>query len=161
MYLFPLDGVRNYLQNAVRVLQQRAVPSTTVKREVILKHLRQSLKQRKIKHVKSLSAQDQEVGRAKEAKPPADVGSVKMDQSKPIVVALATLIVVGTIGSFGMVIQRWTEWTTSTLINLDKQNAVIEQKLESTNAMIAQNHEMLKALMSSDTQKTYYRVEND
>lgn len=84
-----------------------------------------------------------------------------MDQSKPIVVALATLIVVGTIGSFGMVIQRWTEWTTSTLINLDKQNAVIEQKLESTNAMIAQNHEMLKALMSSDTQKTYYRVEND
>ena len=84
-----------------------------------------------------------------------------MDQNKPIVVALATLIVVGTVGSFGMVIQRWTEWTTSTLINLDKQNAVIEQKLESTNAMIAQNHEMLKALMGSDTQKTYYKVEND
>lgn len=84
-----------------------------------------------------------------------------MDQNKPIVVALATLIVVGTVGSFGMVIQRWTEWTTSTLINLDKQNAVIEQKLESTNAMIAQNHEMLKALMGSNTQKTYYKVEND
>lgn len=84
-----------------------------------------------------------------------------MDQNKPIIVALATLIVMGTVGSFGMVIQRWTEWTTSTLINLDKQNAVIEQKLESTNAMIAQNHEMLKALMGSDTQKTYYKVEND
>ena len=84
-----------------------------------------------------------------------------MDHNKPLVIALASLIVVGTFGSFGMVIQRWTEWTTSTLINLDKQNAVIEQKLENTNKMIAQNHEMLKALMSSDTRKTYYRVEND
>lgn len=84
-----------------------------------------------------------------------------MDQNKPIVIALAFLIVAGTIGSFGMVIQRWTEWTTSTLINLDKQNAVIEQKLESTNDMIAQNHEMLKALMGSNTRKTYYKVEND
>jgi hypothetical protein len=161
MYLFPLDAARNYLLHAVRALQRRAAPSTTVKQEVILKHLRQSLKQRKIKHVRSLSAQDQGVGQAKEARPLEDVGSVKMDQNKPIVIGLAFLIVAGTIGSFGMVIQRWTEWTTSTLINLDKQNAVIEQKLESTNAMIAQNHEMLKALMGSDTQKTYYKVEND
>ena len=161
MYLFPLDAARNYLLHAVRVLRQKAALDTTVKQEVISKHLRQSLRQRKIKHVKSLSAQDQEVGRAKEEKRPVDVGSVKMDQNKPVVIALASLIVVGTFGSFGMVIQRWTEWTTSTLINLDKQNAVIEQKLENTNKMIAQNHEMLKALMSSDTRKTYYKVEND
>jgi len=161
MYLFPLDAARNYLLHAVRALQERAAPSTTVKQEVISKHLRQILKQRKIRHVKSPSAPDQGVGLAKEAGPREDVGSVKMDQNKPIVIALAFLIVAGTIGSFGVVIQRWTEWTTSTLINLDKQNAVIEQKLESTNAMIAQNHEMLKALMGNNTQKTYYKVEND
>jgi len=161
MYHFPLEEARSFLQNVVRVLQQKAAPSTTVKQEVILKHLRQTLKQRKIKHVKNLSAQDQGVGQAREEGRRVGVGNVKMEQNKPIVIALAFLIVAGTIGSFGVVIQRWTEWTTSTLINLDKQNAVIEQKLESTNAMIAQNHEMLKALMGNNTQKTYYKVEND
>lgn len=161
MYHFPLEGARSYLQSVARVLRQKAVLNTTVKQEVISRLLRQTLKQRKIKHVKNLSALDQGVGQAKEARPQEDVGSAKMDQNKPIVIALAFLIVAGTIGSFGMVIQRWTEWTTSTLINLDKQNAVIEQKLESTNDMIAQNHEMLKALMGSNTRKTYYKVEND
>ena len=83
-----------------------------------------------------------------------------MNQNKPIVVALASLIVVGTIGSFGMVIQRWSEWTTTTLINLDKQNAVIEQKLQSTNDLIAKNHEMLKILMNQ-SRKTIFKVENE
>jgi len=94
-------------------------------------------------------------------RPLEDVGNVKMDTNKPLVVVLASIIVVGTIGSFGMVIQRWTEWTTTTLISLDKKQAIIEQKLESTNSLIAQNHEMLKALMGANTQKTFYKATNE
>ena len=161
MYHFPLEGARSYLQSVAQVLRQRAVRNTTVKQEVISRLLRQTLKQRKIKHVKNLSAQDQGVGLVSGVRPLEDVGNVKMDTNKPLVVVLASIIVVGTIGSFGMVIQRWTEWTTTTLISLDKKQAIIEQKLESTNSLIAQNHEMLKALMGANTQKTFYKATNE
>lgn len=161
MYLFLLAGVKSYLQNVVRDSPQKVAQSTTVKREVILKHLLQAQKQKKTKRGKNLSVRVVGVGQESGAKLQDVVGSVKMEQNKPFVLFLASVLVVGTVASFGLVIQKWTEWTTSTLISLDKQQAVIEQKIETTNALIAQNHEMLKSIIRDQSKKAFFKVQNE
>lgn len=161
MYHFLLGEAKSYLQNVGRASRQKEEPSIIAKQAVTSKLLHQIQKQKKIKQEKNRSVRVVVVGLVSGAKQQDVVGSAKMETNKPIVVALASVIVIGTIGSFGMVIQRWTEWTTTTLISLDKKQAVIEQKIESTNDLIAQNHEMLKALMGASTQKTFYKATNE
>ena len=161
MYLFLLAEVKSYLQNVVRDLPQKVARSTTVKREVTLKHLLQAQKQKKTKRGKNLFVRVVKVGQENGAKLQDVVGSVKMEQNKPFILFLASVLVVGTVASFGLVIQKWTEWTTSTLISLDKQQAVIEQKIETTNALIAQNHEMLKSIIRDQSKKAFFKVQNE
>lgn len=61
---------------------------------------------------------------------------------------LTGIIVAGVFASLGFVFKEWTTWTTSTLVDLNNRTAVMEAEMKHTNDMIAQNHEMLKALMN-------------
>lgn len=134
--------------------QPKAARNTTVKQDQILKLQRQVLKQRKIKLVKNLFALDRVAGLAKEAKQRVDGGSVKMEQ-KNIILSLATMLVVGVFASYGMVIKQWVDWTTTTLVDLDKRTAIMEIEAKHTNDMVAQNHQMLKTLMKAVTEVSY------
>jgi hypothetical protein len=66
---------------------------------------------------------------------------------------LATVIVVGVISSYGIVVQNWVEWSTTTLVDLDKRSAIMEVEVRRTNEMVLQNYEMLKDL-TDRTRKT-------
>ncbi len=66
---------------------------------------------------------------------------------------LASVIVVGVISSYGMVVQNWVEWSTTTLVDLDKRSAIMEVEVRRTNEMVLQNYEMLKDL-TDRTRKT-------
>lgn len=61
---------------------------------------------------------------------------------------LLGIIIAGIFGSFGFVAKEWTTWTSHTLVDLDKRTAIMETELKHTNDMIAQNHAMLKQIMS-------------
>ena len=76
-------------------------------------------------------------------------------EQKHIIITLATMIVVGVVASYGMVIQKWVDWTTTTLVDLDKRTAIMEIEAKHTNNMVAQNHEMLKVLMETVTKASY------
>jgi hypothetical protein len=81
-------------------------------------------------------------------------GTVRMEQ-KHIIFTLATMIVVGVVASYGMVIQKWVDWTTTTLVDLDKRTAIMGAEMKHTNDMVSQNYEMLKVLMER-VQKVSY-----
>jgi len=66
---------------------------------------------------------------------------------------LASVIVVGVISSYGIVVQNWVEWSTTTLVDLDKRSAIMEVEVRRTNEMVLQNYEMLKDL-TDRTRKT-------
>ncbi len=68
-------------------------------------------------------------------------------------VTLASIIVVGVVTSYGVVVQSWVEWSTTTLVDLDKRSAIMEVEVRRTNEMVLQNYEMLKAL-TDRTRKT-------
>jgi len=68
---------------------------------------------------------------------------------------LASVIVVGVISSYGIVVQNWVEWSTTTLVDLDKRSAIMEVEVRRTNEMVLQNYEMLKDL-TDRTRKTSY-----
>ena len=90
----------------------------------------------------------------KEEKPLVEDGSADMGQ-RSIIWSLATLLVTGIFASYGMVIKQWVDWTTTTLVDLDKRTAIMEVEAKHTNEMVAQNHEMLKVLMETITKASY------
>ncbi len=90
----------------------------------------------------------------KGARQRVDGGSVKMEQ-KNIILTLATMLVVGVFASYGMVVKQWVDWTTTTLVDLDKRTAIMEIEAKHTNEMVAQNHKMLKTLMKAVTEVSY------
>ena len=75
--------------------------------------------------------------------------------NKPLVYTLAAMIVAGVFASYGIVIQKWVDWTSTTLVDLDKRTAIMETEMKHTNDMIAQNHQMLKILMDKVTKVQY------
>ena len=81
-------------------------------------------------------------------------GTAKMEQ-KHIILTLATMIVVGVVASYGVVIQKWVDWTTTTLVDLDKRTAIMKIEAKHTNEMVAQNHQMLKVLMENIQKVSY------
>ena len=93
-------------------------------------------------------------GLVKEVRRRVDAGSVKMEQ-KNIIFTLATMLVVGIFASYGMVIKQWVDWTTTTLVDLDKRTAIMEVEAKHTNEMVAENHQMLKSLMKAVTEVSY------
>jgi mannitol-specific phosphotransferase system IIBC component len=76
-------------------------------------------------------------------------------EQKHIIITLATMIVVSVVASYGMVIQKWVDWTTTTLVDLDKRTAIMEVEAKHTNEMVAENHQMLKSLMKVVTEVSY------
>ena len=145
---------KNDQLNRERGSLPKVEPSTTVKRDQILKLLRRTRSQRKTKLVRNLSVRVAVDGLVNAARRHARDGTVKMEQ-KHIIFTLATMIVVGVIASYGMVIQKWVDWTTTTLVDLDKRTAIMEVEAKHTNEMVAQNHEMLKVLMETVTKASY------
>jgi hypothetical protein len=128
--------------------------NTTVKRDQILKLLRQTQRQRKTRAVRNLSVRVAVDGLVNAARQHARDGTVRMEQ-KHIIFTLATMIVVGVVASYGMVIQKWVDWTTTTLVDLDKRTAIMGAEMKHTNDMVSQNYEMLKVLMER-VQKVSY-----
>ena len=135
-------------------LPPKAEPNTTVKRDQILKLLRQTQSQRKTRLVRNLSVRVAVDGLAKEVRQRVGGGSAKMGQ-KGIIWSLVTLLVTGIFASYGMVVKQWVDWTTTTLVDLDKRTAIMEVEAKHTNQMVAQNHEMLKILMDTITKASY------
>lgn len=135
-------------------LPPKAEPNTTVKRDQILKLLRQTQSQRKTRLVRNLSVRVAVDGLAKEVKQRVGGGSVKMEQ-RNIILTLATMLIVGIFASYGMVVKQWVDWTTTTLVDLDKRTAIMEIEAKHTNEMVAQNHQMLKTLMKAVTEVSY------
>ena len=82
-------------------------------------------------------------------------------EQKHIIISLATMIVVGVIASYGMVIQKWVDWTTTTLVDLDKRTAIMEVEAKHTNEMVSENHAMLKALIQSMKANYVYKQKPD
>ena len=76
-------------------------------------------------------------------------------EQKNIILTLATMLVVGVFASYGMVIKQWVDWTTTTLVDLDKRTAIMEIEAKHTNNMVAENQQMLKALMEVVTKVSY------
>lgn len=76
-------------------------------------------------------------------------------EQKNIILTLATMLVVGIFASYGMVIKQWVDWTTTTLVDLDKRTAIMEIEAKHTNNMVAENQQMLKALMEVVTKVSY------
>ena len=76
-------------------------------------------------------------------------------EQKNIILALATMLVMGVFASYGMVIKQWVDWTTTTLVDLDKRTAIMEIEAKHTNEMVAENHQMLKSLMKAVTEVSY------
>jgi hypothetical protein len=145
---------RNDQSNRERGSLPKVERSTTVKRDQILKLLRQTQNQRKTRLVRNLSVRVAVDGLANAVKRPVRDGTVKMEQ-KHIILTLATMIVVGVVASYGMVIQKWVDWTTTTLVDLDKRTAIMEVEMKHTNDVVAQNHEMLKVLMENIKKVSY------
>ena len=85
-------------------------------------------------------------------------GSVSMLQKH--VVTLASIIVVSVITSYGIVVQSWADWSTTTLVDLDKRTAIMEVEAKHTNMMVTQNHDMLKALMEASRKTSYGNRKN-
>ncbi len=71
------------------------------------------------------------------------------------VVTLASIIVVGVITSYGVVVQSWVEWSTTTLVDLDKRTAIMELETKHTNEIVSQNQEMLILLMEASKKASY------
>jgi hypothetical protein len=145
---------RNDQSNREQDSLPKVEPSTTVKRDQILKLLRQVQKQKKIRLVRNLSVRAVVGGQEKEVRQRVGGGSVKMEQ-KNIILTLATMLVVGVFASYGMVVKQWVDWTTTTLVDLDKRTAIMEIEMKHTNEMVAQNHQMLKTLMEAVTEVSY------
>lgn len=76
-------------------------------------------------------------------------------EQKNIILSLATMLIVGIFASYGMVIKQWVDWTTTTLVDLDKRTAIMEIEAKHTNNMVAENQQMLKALMEVVTKVSY------
>jgi hypothetical protein len=76
-------------------------------------------------------------------------------EQKNIILTLASMFVVGIFASYGMVAKQWVDWTTTTLVDLDKRTAIMEIEMKHTNDMVAQNHQMLKTLMEAVTEVSY------
>ncbi len=71
------------------------------------------------------------------------------------IVTLASIIVVGVVTSYGVVVQSWVEWSTTTLVDLDKRTAIMELETKHTNQMVSQNQEMLKAILVASKKVKY------
>ena len=76
-------------------------------------------------------------------------------EQKNIILTLSTMLIVGIFASYGMVIKQWVDWTTTTLVDLDKRTAIMEVEAKHTNEMVAENHQMLKNLMKAVTEVSY------
>jgi hypothetical protein len=76
-------------------------------------------------------------------------------EKKNIIFTLATMLVVGVFSSYGMLTKQWVDWTTTTLVDLDKRTAIMEVEARYTSNMVSNNHEMLKILMKEITKVSY------
>jgi len=76
-------------------------------------------------------------------------------EQKNIILTLSTMLIIGIFASYGVFAKRWVDWSTTTLVDLDKRTVIMEVKAKHTNQMVAQNYQMLRELMSI-VQRTNY-----
>tara|TARA_R110002153_G_scaffold107205_1_gene247174 strand:+ start:102 stop:395 length:294 start_codon:yes stop_codon:yes gene_type:complete len=76
-------------------------------------------------------------------------------EQKNIILTLSTILIVGVFASYGVFAKRWVDWSTTTLVDLDKRTAIMEVEAKHTNQMVVQNYQMLRELMSR-VQRTNY-----
>lgn len=154
MLAYLWDAAKSFPSKKVRDLPPKDARNTIVKQDQILKLQRQILKQSRKKVVRNLFALDRVAGLVNAAKLRGVDGNVKME-NKNLIITLATMVVVGVFASYGMVIKQWVDWTTTTLVDLDKRTAIMEVEAKHTNEMVAENQEMLKILMEKITKVNY------
>ena len=79
-----------------------------------------------------------------------NVGNVKMD-----IKVIVGLVLAAVFAAFGFILQQWSVWASTTLVDLNERTAIIETELKHTNFIIAKNHEMLKLLVTNPTRTNY------
>ncbi len=65
------------------------------------------------------------------------------------------MLIIGIFASYGVFAKRWVDWSTTTLVDLDKRTVIMEVEAKHTNQMVSQNYQMLRQLMDR-VQRTGY-----